>query len=82
MFESLSNFIEDAGSIYLERERIKNYGATNQPGNAPYVATGQDHTGNTIVSGQLVSGVSNGILLAGVAAVLLAGGLVAAAVFD
>lgn len=82
-FDNLRGFIEDAGSIYLERERIRTQSDnSNQPGNAPFVETGQDHVGNTIVDGQLISGVSNGTLLAGVAAVLIGGAVVAALAFD
>jgi len=53
------------------------------PSDHPHVQTGVDSNGDTLVAkNQIVSGVSNGVLLAGVAGVLVFGGVVAALVMD
>lgn len=79
----LKDFVETAGSIYLQGEQIKaQQGDGNLPSDHPRVTTGVDSNGDPIVGRQLVSGVSNATLLAGVAGVLLVGGMTAALVFS
>ncbi|PCJ22529.1 MAG: hypothetical protein COA96_14160 [SAR86 cluster bacterium] len=65
---SLQNVLETVGSIYIQTETIRN-GASNGAGNSAsefqHVTTGVDSDGTTLIAGRLVSGVSNGKVLAG-----------------
>ncbi len=81
---SISDVFETLASAWITTEQIRNGigGRSNSASDHPYVATGVDHQGNTIVSGQFVPGVTNGVLLAGVAAVLAIGAVSAALIFD
>lgn len=77
IFDRLGAFVESAGSIYLENERIKagqpigSSGVGNTSGEFPHVKTGVDYTGDTLIKGQIVRGVDNGALLAGAAVFLV-----------
>ena len=84
----LTDLVEDVAGFALERERIRagiglgSGGNGNAGSDHPNVDTGVDHTGSTLVSGRLVSGVSNGALLAGAGALLGIGVLAIALVND
>ena len=68
--ERIGGFIEQLGSIYINREIIANGGtpgAGNTGSDYSNPATGENHDGSTLVTGRLVAGVSNAALLGGVA---------------
>ncbi len=80
----LQDLVETLVNGYVQVETVNstNSGRGNLPSDHPYVENGVDSNGNTLVNRPIVSGVSNTTLLAGVAAVLVIGGLTAAVVFD
>lgn len=72
IFETLSN-------TWLQREQLKaglplGYASgSNDPASFPHVTTGTNYDGTTLVSGQLISGVQNKHLAAGVGLLVAAG---------
>lgn len=82
---TLADLVGLAGSLYITDRALKSGAVTGQgtlPSDHPYVQTGVDSNGNTLVARTIVPGVSNNALLVGVAVVLLVGGALAAAVID
>lgn len=60
---SIKDLIEDAGSIYLQGETLKNERKQlNSPEDFERRETGVDSDGSTLGESQLVSGVSNNVL--------------------
>lgn len=85
ILSGLKDLVETAGSIYLQKETIgasNGVGGSNSGSDHPYVQTGTDNQGNTLIERQLLPGVSNGMLLLSVVGVLVVGGMTAAIVFD
>lgn len=76
---ALRDLLETAGSIFIQREQIKaglgDTGVGNTGSEHPRVTTGVDSDGSTLISRQLVAGVSNGQVLAGVGLLVAIGAL-------
>lgn len=68
----LTDLIENVGNFAIQREQIRagvglgSSGEGNAASDHPYVKTGTDYDGSTLVQGRLIDGVSNAAILAGV----------------
>lgn len=87
ILDGLGTFIERAGTVYgnlevLKNQRFGQYGYGNDSTDHPYVTSGADKNGGTIITGQFVEGVKNSHLLFGVGTLLAVVGIGVALAWD